>query len=154
MKTRWNAIVPALKEFQSFLAENICPLEIQEAVDLANPPIPFQRIPELYQPGVYLGFDRSEKLFWVGKSTRSMRNRMSSLRKKQEFRANPGGWIDVIPFSIEFFFFAPALEDFLIARCDPRLNVGNSLVAIEYMFGRGRLLRQHRKACLPENPPT
>jgi len=99
MKRRWTAIVPALKEFQSFLASNICPLEIQEVVDLVNPPKHFERIPELYQPGVYLGFDNSEALLWVGSSTHSMRNRLRSLQQKQEFRANPGGWVDIIPFS-------------------------------------------------------
>ena len=68
--------------------------------------------------GVYLFFDQSDALIYVGKACWNFDKRIwGHYSSKKHWK-----WIDIIPFEDEWWFLIPALEAFLIARLHPRDN--------------------------------
>ena len=71
------------------------------------------------QNGVYFLFDEMEQLIWIGYTLNGFDTRLTSHKRDKIWR-----WTDLIVFSKEFEFFAPALETFLRPRLLPVLDAG------------------------------
>lgn len=120
METRWIPIIPVLEEFQSFLSNKVPKLEIINANDRNWPQERYESqektgIFDKY--GIYLIFNDSGKLQYVGVSMQRFHNRIW----KHDFKVQRR-WTDVIPFEHENYFLALALEFFLIAKLTPKGN--------------------------------
>jgi hypothetical protein len=114
MLPRWSQVEPLICEFQRLLAPNVPQLKIEIGIDCAAPPSGLT--PALESCGVYLIFDESESLMYIGIAPeRRLIDRVGSYRSKPRFPRKPR-WIDVIPFDSEWLFFVPALELYLIDR--------------------------------------
>jgi len=123
MESRWTEIEEVIRKFQAFLIPEVTPLKIQKGIDFSSDikDIKFRKqCGELTNRGVYLFFDESESLRYVGCThLQALGGRIpqsiSRLRKRrwtdiwEKLR-----WIDVIPFKDEWLFLAPALENYLI----------------------------------------
>jgi len=117
---RWELIVPHLRDFQSYLAEHVPQLRIQNATDRqwSNDRYKQQCQTGIFnQRGVYLIFDNKETLQKVGVAMNTFHDRIWSHDWYIERR-----FIDVIPFPDEYCFLALALEYFLICRLHPPKN--------------------------------
>ena len=115
--SRWAAIEKIICEFQGLLAPTIPHFKIEKGVDCDNCPTPKAASPALKHYGVYLIFDDSESLIYIGIAIhRWLIDRIRfHLKKKERFKSSPC-WIDVIPFDPAWAFFAPALELYLIDK--------------------------------------
>ena len=119
-EARWKAILPVLEEFQSFLSAKVPKLRIVVANDRRWPQERYlqQRKPGIFlEYGVYLIFDPSETLEYVGLAMNTFDDRIWSHDSYVDRQ-----WTDVIPMSHAYYFLAPALEFFLIVRLRPRKN--------------------------------
>lgn len=117
---RWQPVSNVLREFHGFLAPHLPAFRITAANNR-------RWSEEQYRAqcgtgifdrrGVYLLFNSSEVLEYVGLATVSFHKRIWSHDDWVDRQ-----WIDVIPFSDETFFLAPALEYLLIIRLRPPKN--------------------------------
>lgn len=120
--TRWAQIQAALDEFQVYLSQAVPELNLEVALGPGEV-LGWDQPRVLRLPGVYLFFDAAERLLLVGCSTLVMRDRVASHLKEDVLKnARSSGWIDVIPLNPRWFFFAPALEAYLIWKCNPKHN--------------------------------
>jgi hypothetical protein len=113
--SRWAPIEEMICEFQGHLAPTVPQFKIEEGVDCADSyPSSKAASPALKKRGVYLIFDDSESLIYIGMAIeRSLIERIRNHRTSKRFTPR---WIDVIPFDWEWLFFAPSLELFLIDK--------------------------------------
>ncbi|MEM1444671.1 MAG: hypothetical protein AAGF84_01320 [Planctomycetota bacterium] len=117
---RWKPIVAILDEFQSHLASHVPKIKIQAANDRGWSELRYQeerRKGTFRQYGVYLMFGPDETLQYVGLAMNAFNDRIWSHDAYVERQ-----WTDIIAFSHENYFLAPALEFFLICRLQPPMN--------------------------------
>ena len=117
---RWKHILPLLTEFQSHLAASVPKLEIKQAADRESSNEEYKTKKPRGFPqtrGVYLLFDSSETLLYVGLATYTFDTRVWSHDGDL-----PRRYVDIIEFDPEHCFLAPALELFLISRLSPPHN--------------------------------
>lgn len=120
MERRWQPIIPHLQEFRRQLAGHLPELRIVPANDRSWSDDEFQTqrmTGILSQYGVYLIFAPDESLEYVGLAMYSFDKRVWSHDEHINRQ-----WTDVIAFSHQFFFLAPALEFWLICRLHPPRN--------------------------------
>jgi hypothetical protein len=113
-ETRWVEAQEALSEFQSYLAPHVPTLRIERAIDVNGWP----RL-----QGVYLIYDKQDRLLYVGMTLDCFQNRIRDHERKFE---TP--WIDLIVFPPELSFLAPALEVFLHKHLHPLHDGGGKHV--------------------------
>ena len=122
---RWARLRECLAEFQSFLSARVPALTVTNACDFhwSDEVWKAKRDSKLLrQCGVYLMFDKDEYLIYVGVAG-WLDKRIWSHDEQAEFRRRHRRWTDVILLAKEHAFFAPALEQFLIARLEPAHNL-------------------------------
>ena len=120
MESRWQSIAPVLDEFQTFLCPGLPRFELVAADDSqwSDDRYKAQRATGVFsRRGVYLIFDQSEALQYVGVAMYTFQKRIWSHDEWVRRR-----WTDVIPFPDESYFLARALEFFLIVRLRPPAN--------------------------------
>jgi len=122
MQERWNGVDEALSEFSRFLAHDFPKLELQHLYD-------FEMTDEEYQlsrkaksaiynlPGVYLFYDKSGSLLYIGKASWTFDKRVWKHPEIVDAK-----YIDVIPFDWATSSFCMALEYFLISKLRPNYN--------------------------------
>jgi hypothetical protein len=123
--SRWAPIEEMIREFQGLLVPTV-PLKIEKGVDCAEPYPARKAVSQLLnKQGVYLIFDDSESKIYIGATIeRSLADRcqehIKNKQSKQGKRFKRLGftprWIDVIPFDVEWEFFAPSFELYLIDK--------------------------------------
>lgn len=113
--SRWAPIEEAIHEFQAHLAQHVPQFKIENGVDCAEsyPGRKAASLP-LTRKGVYLIFDDSESLVYIGVTI--MRPLSERIRDHRTSKLFTPRWIDVIPFDWEWAFFAPSLEEFLLKK--------------------------------------
>lgn len=119
--SRWAPIEKVICEFQGLLAPTVPQFKIERGVDCAEScPTRKTASPPLQKYGVYLVFDDSESLRYIGSTidrkliARCLEHRKSE-RFIKRFKFTPR-WIDVIPLDWGWVFFAPSLELYLISK--------------------------------------
>lgn len=119
-ESRWTQIIPHLEEFQRHLALHIPILHIEHLNDRrwSNERYREQCKTGAYNRyGVYLMFDRAEKIEYIGVAMNSFHDRIWSHDSLVERMLT-----DVIPIPHEYYFLGLALEFFLICRLHPPKN--------------------------------
>lgn len=117
---RWASVLPLLAEFQSSLSPSVPQLKIIPANDRQWTLDRYEKENKkgtFKQYGVYLLYDPEGVLRYVGVAMNSFHDRIWSHEADVNRR-----WTDLIPFPIEYYYLAPALEFFLIARLKPTMN--------------------------------
>jgi hypothetical protein len=109
----WALIDKMICEFQVFLAPNVPQFRIEEGIDCDHP-TSRATSPTLKMCGVYLFFDDSESLRYIGVGDCLKQRIPSSRREILRDHGVVPRWIDVIPFERRFGFLAYALEKYLI----------------------------------------
>lgn len=117
---RWEPVIPQILEFQHHLAPHIPQLRIEHANDRQWSTQKYREqcktgIFDKY--GVYLMFDDSEVLEYVGVAMNRFHDRIWSHDPFLKRR-----FTDVIAIPHEFYFLGIALEFFLICRLHPPMN--------------------------------
>jgi hypothetical protein len=121
IENRWQNIIPILEEFQGMLSPNFPKLSIVHANDKTWSDEQYKNQCQtgiFNHCGVYMIFDESEALEYVGVTTRCFHDRIWSHDQWVSRR-----FTDVIPFPDNAYFFAPALEHLLIFRLCPPKNI-------------------------------
>jgi hypothetical protein len=121
MELRWSEIQDIIDKFQEFLApDDVMQLKVQKGIDRRSGIEFSEQCGALTNRGVYLFFDGSDSLRYVGCASLQPFGRRipQSIKKLQEKRWidiwEELRWVDVITFNYERSFFAPALEKYLI----------------------------------------
>jgi hypothetical protein len=131
--TRWTPIIAALREFESYLAADAPRLEIVNAIDADWTYEEYRRRKREFKicrgNGVYLIFDPTATLQYVGLAMNTFDHRIWG---HDEYVSRH--WTDVIPFAEGWYFLAPALEFFLIAKLQPPVNTAYSKYEIGERF--------------------
>ena len=100
----WRPIIPVIAEFQSYLSTEVQPLKIVAANDRNWTDAEYKRFRPSGFPsrlrGVYLIFDSSEKLLYVGVAMFNYDNRVWTHDNNLERR-----WTDIISFEDKYVFF-------------------------------------------------
>ena len=119
--SRWEPIIPLLREFESFLSDKVARLRIVFACDRHWSEDEYKRRRPPGFPsnlrGVYLIFDPAEALRYVGVAMFNYDKRVWSHDAELERR-----WTDIIPFDDRHLFLALSFEFFLISRLKPPGN--------------------------------
>lgn len=113
--SRWSLIEELIHEFQGHLARDVQQFKIETGVDCAEY-YPGRKAASwpLTRTGVYLIFDGSESLVYIGMTIkRQLIQRILEHRTSKQYTPR---WIDVIPFDWEWAFLAPSLEEFLLKK--------------------------------------
>jgi hypothetical protein len=108
IEDRWYEIQEVLDEFHSLLSKRVPRLRIERQVDVLE---------WEHQNGVYLLFDSSEQLLYVGLTLDRFISRIKRHQVSLEY-----SYADFIVFPNEFGFLAPALEVLLNQRLVPKLS--------------------------------
>lgn len=124
MPKRWEIVERELEEFQKYLTPKVPQVRIRKGFDRQENDRhkwASENRDLLNQRGVYLFFDKEEKLIYVGKASTSnwFDKRVWTHEDQAKFQSRPARWIDFIPFEEGLEFLAPALEEFLIGRLNP-----------------------------------
>lgn len=118
---RWSTIIPLLREFEGYLAEDAPRLALVHANDSRWSDEAYRRrraeLKYGSKYGVYLLFEGTEQLRYVGLAMYSFDKRIWS---HDGYISRQ--WTDIIPFEDTWYFLAPALEFFLISRLQPPDN--------------------------------
>jgi len=127
MNTRWTRLPELIEEFQALLAPQVPHLQIQEGASdgLAT------RSPALKKPGVYLLFDETATLKYIGSAVNQpLIGRVRTYMGQESRLPFVPKYIDIVPFEWEWCFFAPALELYLIQKieCHRLLTSGDKLL--------------------------
>jgi hypothetical protein len=119
-ETRWAPIIPHLRGFQRHLAPHVPPLAIHHLNDrrwTREQYLKQCKAGQFNHYGVYLMFDREEKLEYVGVAMNSFHNRIWDHDSFVERMLT-----DVIPIPHAYYFLGLSLEFFLICRLHPPKN--------------------------------
>lgn len=119
--SRWRAVATVLEEFGTYLSERVPRLQLTAACDKNWSDAEYRRLRPRGFPGklhgVYLIFDDSERLQYVGLATTCFDKRVWTHDRHVQRR-----FTDIIPIDDAHMFVAPSLEYSLIVRLKP---VGN-----------------------------
>ena len=123
---RWQQLRAALVEFRSHLAPHVAPFKLTAANDSWWDNDEYKRLRPAGFPsrmrGVYLMYDETGELMYVGVALVNYDKRVWSHDAKFEAHEAERRWTDVIEFEPEYAFLALSLEYFLICRLRPKYN--------------------------------